>query len=521
MSEDNQKLLNFPLYGQVLRRRKRMLLIPFFVITVTVYIFSFFVKPVYESSTALMINGEELLNRDMATLMPGVTPRQQTANIIKSKVMNRMNLIDLINRMKLKEEPELQEQAREKQRKLPGYALDEIMHEILLEQLGKLINVQNIGTDYITITCQNQKPERAYLMATYLTEIFIQNSIKTQMGGLEGVVEFGQDQLEIYYKKLKEAEQNLSEYEQRILNRQVENYNISSINLNQLNATLMETEMRIDEIQDQLNTIKTQINETDNKYKIEYSSYIISQKTKLFEKADELAKMLTQYDWKDPKVIRMNNEIIGLKGGIGQELTRICREQNWDENQINLIVRKELIEIELNTFIRQKEQLDNKLKLYKQNVASDPTTDLTRKRLEDELTSYREIYLKLLQQKSGTQMQQALKQKEAQVQYEIVEPAFRPLKPVKPNRIRFVLMGAIAGLALGIMIIFVQEYIDDSFKEINDVENYLGIVVLGTIPKITMDAPKRIWKNKLKLKSLVTTVVNLGGFLIYFMNKQP
>ncbi len=493
-----------------------MLFIPFGIITIMVYIYSFFVKPVYESSTSLMINGEQLINRDMATLMPGVTPRQQTANIIKSKVMGRINLIDLINRMNMKDDAELQEQAREKQKRLPGYALDEIMHEILLEQLAKMILVQNVGMDYITITCQNHKPEKAYLMASNLTEIFIQNSIKTQMGGLEGVVEFGDDQLEIYYKKLKDAEQRLSEYEQRILNRQVENYNISSINLNRLNATQMETEMRIEEIREQFNTITSQFDETTKRFKIEYSAFMRSQKERLFEKANELAKMLTQYDWKDPKVIRMNNEIIGLKGGIGQELTRICREQGADENQTNLIVRKELIEIELNTFLRQKEQLDNKLKLYKQNVASDPSNDLARKRLGDELTSYREIYLKLMQQKSGTQMQQALKQKEVQVQYEIIEPAFRPLKPVKPNRIRFILVGAFVGLAVGMMIIFVQEYIDDSFKEITDVESYLGIVVLGTIPNIEMGPQKRVWKNKLKLKSLVTTVLSLIGSLIYF-----
>ncbi len=519
MGEDNQKLLNFPLYWQVLRRRKKMLLIPFAIITITVYIFSFFVKPVYESSTSLMINGEQLINREMATLMPGETPRQQTANIIKSKVLSRVNLIDLINRMNMKDDAELQEQAREKQKDLPGYALDEIMHEILLERLEKIILVQNIGMDYITITCQNNKPEKAYLMASNLTEIFIQNSIKTQMGGLEGVVEFGEDQLEIYYKKLKEAEQRLSEYEQSVLNRRVENFNISSIDLNRLNATQIETKMRIDEIQEQLTTINNQLNETMGEYKIEYTPYIRSQKQRLFEKADELAKMLTQYDWKDPKVIRLNNEIIGLKGGIGQELTRICREQGDDENQINLIVRKELIEIELDTYRRQKEQLDNKLKLYKQNVARDPSTDLTRKRLEDELTSYREIYLKLMQQKSGTQMQQALKQKEALVQYEIVEPAFRPLKPVKPNRVRFIMMGAFVGLAVGMMIIFIQEYIDDSFKDIHDVENFLGIVVLGTIPKINMKAPKHVWKNKLKLKSLVATIFNLSGLLIHFLKK--
>lgn len=519
MGEDNQKLLNFPLYWQVLCRRKKMLLIPFLTITITVYIYSFFVKPVYESSTSLMINGEQLMNREMATLMPGVTPRQQTANIIKSKVMSRVNLIDLINRMKMKEDAELQEQAREKQKHLQGYALDEIMHEILLERLEKLIVVQNVGMDYITISCQHNKPEKAYLMATYLTEIFIENSIKTQLGGLEGVYEFGEDQLEIYHKKLKEAEQRLSEYEKRILSQQVENFNISSLDLNRLNATQMETEMRIEETQDQLNTINSQIDESTGKYKVEYTPFIRLQKNKLYEKADELAKMLTQYDWKDPKVIRMNNEIIGLKGGIGQELTRICREQGADENQITLIVRKELIEIELNIYLRQKEQLDNKLKLYKQNVTSDPSNDLIRKRLEDELTSYREIYLKLLQQKSGTQMQQALKQKEAQVQYEIVEPAFRPLKPVKPNRIRFILMGAFVGLAVGMIIIFVQEYIDDSFKNINDVENYLGIVVLGTIPKIDMETSKHIWKNKFKAKSLVTTILNLSGSLMYFLKK--
>lgn len=67
---------------------------------------------------------------------------------------------------------------------------------------------------------------------------------------------------------------------------------------------------------------------------------------------------------------------------------------------------------------------------------------------------------------------------------QIIDPAPLPVSPVEPNRIRNVLLGALVGLALGVGLAFLLEYLDRSVKTEEQAEELLGIPVLGCVPKI-------------------------------------
>lgn len=64
----------------------------------------------------------------------------------------------------------------------------------------------------------------------------------------------------------------------------------------------------------------------------------------------------------------------------------------------------------------------------------------------------------------------------------LVAPGIRPNAPVKPNIPRNGALGAILGLALGIGFAFVFEHLDDSIKSKADIEEILGLPVMGQIP---------------------------------------
>jgi polysaccharide biosynthesis transport protein len=61
------------------------------------------------------------------------------------------------------------------------------------------------------------------------------------------------------------------------------------------------------------------------------------------------------------------------------------------------------------------------------------------------------------------------------------------------------------GLMLGIMLVFFMEFLDHSFKSREDVEQYLDLPVLGTIPYVDFNTKKRKKKkaNKIARKSKV------------------
>ena len=66
---------------------------------------------------------------------------------------------------------------------------------------------------------------------------------------------------------------------------------------------------------------------------------------------------------------------------------------------------------------------------------------------------------------------------------QVTDPAEPGLKPVEPNMKLHILLGIIVGLVGGVGFAFFVEYLDTSFKAIDEVEQTLGASVIGIIPQ--------------------------------------
>ncbi len=66
---------------------------------------------------------------------------------------------------------------------------------------------------------------------------------------------------------------------------------------------------------------------------------------------------------------------------------------------------------------------------------------------------------------------------------QVIDKAFTPSAPVKPN-VRFnVAVAALLGLVVSLGLVFLIEYMDNTIKTPEDVEKYLGLPVIATIPR--------------------------------------
>ena len=57
-------------------------------------------------------------------------------------------------------------------------------------------------------------------------------------------------------------------------------------------------------------------------------------------------------------------------------------------------------------------------------------------------------------------------------------------KPVSPNLRRNALIGALAGLVLVLLIIFLKEMLNNTFKTEDDILNTLNVPLIGIIPEV-------------------------------------
>lgn len=69
----------------------------------------------------------------------------------------------------------------------------------------------------------------------------------------------------------------------------------------------------------------------------------------------------------------------------------------------------------------------------------------------------------------------------------VLDHAIPPRNPIRPRKILNVIIGAMAGLSLGIGAAFFLDYLDNTLRTAEDVERYLGLGVLSVIPRFTGD----------------------------------
>ncbi len=112
------------------------------------------------------------------------------------------------------------------------------------------------------------------------------------------------------------------------------------------------------------------------------------------------------------------------------------------------------------------------------SLASPTPADVTAlDTLQGRLTSLRSTYATLLSVSSDN----------ASNLLSVVEPAVAPTSPVAPRPLFNTLLAATAGLLFGAALIFVIEYLDDTLKSAEDVQEVVGLPTLGLIARMRHD----------------------------------
>lgn len=124
------------------------------------------------------------------------------------------------------------------------------------------------------------------------------------------------------------------------------------------------------------------------------------------------------------------------------------------------------------------------------------------------------IYNSLLQRLETAKITQRLQSSKEGTRYTILDPPRIPLKPSEPNIIINILMGMMLGAIVGGALVFLTEFLDKSFLDIQDAKEFLGAPLLGSISKITTaeimeeERQRQIW--------LLFWMVSAGVMLIAF-----
>jgi len=113
------------------------------------------------------------------------------------------------------------------------------------------------------------------------------------------------------------------------------------------------------------------------------------------------------------------------------------------------------------------------------NMGVLPDKAFERANLDMEINIAQQTYISLLDTLSQTGMAEAT----VLSKIRIIEPATKPISPVRPNKALNSALGVLMGLVFGLGLVFVMEYRDDSIRTAEDVRELRPIAFMGAIPR--------------------------------------
>ncbi len=478
-----EKEIHISDYIMVVLKRK-VLIIAFFIITVSItMLFTFLATPVYQSTAKLLIDKETssspitgervdyesymsqsmtfnthfklikslpVINKLIDTLKLDAKDETLEINPVKEIISRFKANIKILLKM---EEPELS--PHEKRMAL----ITTVQEKIEINQVR--------DTRLLTIDLKDKDPVLAAKMSNTLAEKYIEFNMASKMESSTQTLEWLNNELYALRKKLEDAEKAFFEYKQQnkvfsITGKQ----KMVEQKMAEFNNKYLEARNKRLELDAKLNELSGHIQGTKgvgNVRSLVDNPMIDTIYRKIVDLELELTGLSKTFKARHPKIVQLKSELEKSRNRLSEEIKKELA--NLKSERKVLLSRERTLEKTISEF--ESDALDTSSKALKYTILQRSVT--TSQNLYDLMVS-RVKESNILQSSDASNIR-------------LVEQAMVPLNPVSPNKSRNLLLSIVLGLFGGVGLAFFLEYLDQTVRTEEDIHTHFNLSVLSVIPE--------------------------------------
>jgi polysaccharide chain length determinant protein (PEP-CTERM system associated) len=499
MNEETAKKIDPRTYWRVLWRRKKLVLLPVLLVVGTAAVGSFFLTPIYRSTAVILVEENRPLARSLESILierrrvgeSQLSDLELEASTLETKVKNPAILRKVMDTLGLRPDSSAFASALNHTSGDSAEA-QSMAEERLVEGIAKSISVKEKAPGVFDISVEWTDPDTVQEVARKVTDFFIEDALETHLKEMHSMYEFSVSQLSTYEQKLKESQEKLKRFKQEMALGTIEETPVDSNNIDDVNTLLANFLREYESLLDEVNSQYAQISHLAGGFVP--TEHLRTLKNRLMGLSNELPSLLVRYEWTAPAVLTVNSRVNAIKESIRTEVQLIVEQRSGASYESKrLLVEYELSKIDADFLKNVINRLRALIGQYERKIVATPRQELELARLEQEVESNRQVYEMLLEQSKGANLSKALEYVKIETRYRIIEPPKRPRHPVKPRKAMIGGVALLIGVMLGLGLAFLSEYMDDSLKAVEDVQEYLELPILGTIPKISSGGTR--WKR--------------------------
>ena len=497
------KPFNIDDYLAIVLRRKWYIIIPFVLgVLVSFGVYKYLPK-VYKATTLILVQSQRIPESYVRpTITDSVASRLST---ISQEILSRTRLEKVIHEFNL---------FSEIRNSVPMEGIVEMMRSAIEVKVQTNPQYERIQNSF-SIAFMGKDPETVMMVTNKLASLFIEENLRVRESQAEGTSEFLTKELEGMDQRLKQKEYDIRNFKERTMGQLPQQLDANLRILERLQQQIKTTNESLRAAEDRSVVIQNQIELLKKRESVvrvgSQGDVSVDQGedpliTQLKNLNRELAIAQSKYKETHPDVVDLKKKIADLglkvkklmeKGGharggeiVEQSLPSPALDPEAQRLLAQYSEQYNVAVMEARRLRQEEKELKEQIVLYQRRIEDTPRREQELILLTRDYDLLKTNYQSLLDKKMQAQMAENLERKQQGEQFKILDPARIPEKPVKPDRDKILLTGAVLGLALGLGLTWFRESMDQSFHGVSELEDYLGIPVIATIPNLREEEKK-------------------------------
>lgn len=481
MQEDTNSTLALAEYLEIALRRKWLIIIPLLVIIPIAIALCFVLPKIYKAETTILVipqNIPDSFVKSTVTMNPS-----EHLSVISQEITSRTNLEKVIRKIS----PEL----------FNKVGIDQIIAQM---RSNIAIDVQQnrssrtASVSAFTISYQGKDPYQVAETTNLMAKLFIDENLRRREEQAKKTTAFLVNELKELEATLAEQEKVISDYKQLHIGSLPEQRDTNLRMLDQLMIQSQRIGVELNEAENRRIVLQQQAMQSDSipssageEQRVPSSG---SLQARINDTQRRIAELKNKYTDQHPDIVAAQSEL--------QKLTALAAGLKTDTSNPSFSpftseIDKELLSLNLTirTLRNEDGAIKAKIAEYQARVERAPKLEQELFALSRDYQNTKKAYDELLSKRLAAEQAEKLEMDQQGEQFKIIDQAKVPIKPFKPDPFKIVLVGIMLALASGGGLVFLAELLDKSFYSVKDLESYLGLPILASIPLASQRKPAR------------------------------
>jgi polysaccharide chain length determinant protein (PEP-CTERM system associated) len=465
-------------YTVILKRRWWIIAIPAIIFPIVGYAITFLVQPQYVSQTLVLVEQQKVPDSYVKPVITeDLSGRLAT---MREQILSRSRLQPIIERFNL-------------------LANSKMSMDDRIDQTRKNIEIRPIQSDIARtgglpgffISFKASDARTAQLVCGEITSLFDNENLNERAASAQGTTDFLKGQLADAKAKLDEEDAKLAKFQQTYVGKLPGAENSNTSMLTTLNTQLdaaTQALARMEQDKSYAESILALQLQNQTTTTSEHGAMAPqTQQAELQALTTQEADLTSRYTDDYPDVVAVRRKIKELRQEMAKAPTAAPQPTTSAPKPTDSLgvqqLRAQLRAMELGIAQKKKDQaaIQAQLRMYQDRIASSPAVEEEYKSITRDNQTAQAFYDDLLNKMNQSKMATDLERRQQGEQFRVMDEANLPEEPYFPKRPVFVSGGLAAGLALGLLVVGLLEYLDTAVRSERDIWAFTKLPTLGVI----------------------------------------